>query len=100
MVAEGSTNTGGNQARRKRTQARDKDIVSRPFEIFSRTKRDKVTNPIGTELRGPCALHCPHLPLGQNGTAVRPGAGNAAGTYRRMLLNDVDAAQGSFVPPS
>jgi len=29
---------------------------------------------------------------------ARPGAGNAAGTYRRMLLNKYDAGQGSFVP--
>src|SRR5712691_6665920 len=98
MVTEGSTNTAGNQARHKGAQAGDKDIVSRPFKLFSRIERDKVTNPIGTELRGPCALHCPHLLPGQNRTTARSGAGTAAGTYRRMLLNDVDAAQGSFVP--
>ena len=97
VVAKSGANADGNQTRQEGTHQGYKDVVSRPFEFFSRPERDKVTDPIGARLRGFCAFHCPpHLLPGQVGTLARPGAGNAAGTYRRMLLNNVDAGQGSF----
>src|SRR5882724_2523552 len=65
VVTQGSANAGSNKTRRKGAQARDKDVVSRPFQFFSRPKRDSVTDPIGAELRGPCAFHGPHLLPGQ-----------------------------------
>src|SRR5712692_3372331 len=98
VVAESGTNADGNRTRQEGTHQGYKNIVSCPFEFFSRPERDKVTDTIGARLPGSCAFHCPHLLPGQVGTLARPGAGNAAGTYRRMLLNDVDAVRGSFVP--
>src|SRR6266446_1708855 len=46
VVTQGSANAGSNQTRRKRAQARDKNIVSRPFQFFPCPERDNVTNPI------------------------------------------------------
>src|SRR6266849_7017585 len=97
VVAESGANADGNQTRQEGTHQRYKDVVSRPFEFFSRPERDKVTDPIGARLREFCAFHCPHLLPGQVGTLAQPGAGNAAGTYRRMLLDDVDAVRSRFV---
>ncbi len=97
VVAESGANADGNQTRQEGTHQGYKDVVSRPFEFFSRPERDKVTDPIGARLREFCAFHCPHLLPGQVGALARPGAGNAAGTYRRMLLNDVDAVRSRFV---
>src|SRR4029077_10613620 len=62
IVAHSGANAGSNQTRRKGAQARDKDVVSRPFQFFARPKRDDVTDPIGAELEGPCAFHCPPPP--------------------------------------
>src|SRR5712692_6059224 len=97
VVAESGANADGNQTRQEGTHQGYKDVVSRPFEFFSRPECDKVTDPIGARLREFCAFHCPHLLPGQVGALARPGAGNAAGTYRRMLLNDVDAVRSRFV---
>ncbi len=97
VVAESGANADGNQTRQEGTHQGYKDVVSRPFEFFSRPERDKVTDPIGARLREFCAFHCPHLLPGQVGTLAQPGAGNAAGTYRRMLLDDVDAVRSRFV---
>ena len=77
----------------KSAQHRDMRVLLHP----PGPERDKVTDLIGARLPGSCAFHCPHLLTGQIGTLTRPGAGNAAVTYRRMLLNDVDAVRGSFV---
>jgi len=99
VVAESGTNTGGSQARRKGAHAGDKHVVSRPSELFSGPEHDNVTNPIGTELRGPCAFHSPHLLPGQERYGSSTGSRQRRRhVQRRMLLNDIDAVQDSSVP--
>src|SRR5438874_13391024 len=70
VVANGSANAGGNQARGKGAHAGYQHVVFCPCEFFYRPERDNVTNPIGARLRGSFArgsfaFHCPHLLPGQ-----------------------------------
>jgi len=65
VVANGSADAGGNQARGKGAHAGYQHVVFCPCEFFYRPERDNVTNPIGARLRGSCAFHCPHLLPGQ-----------------------------------
>src|SRR5439155_24708285 len=98
VVANGSADAGGNQARGKGAHAGYNHVVFCPCEFFYRPKRDNATNPIGARLRGSCAFHCPHPPPWSSTTSARPGTGNAAGTYRRMLLLSMMPGEAAFVP--